>query len=60
MQGRFQQGRPLRKTNLASEQPDRVKTLRQRYDAFARQAVPPRSAPRAADFRVPKVWGEKD
>jgi arylsulfatase A-like enzyme len=51
---------PYEKTNLALQQPDKVKALRQRYDEFARQAAPPRSAPRAADFRVPKVWGEKD
>ena len=26
----------------------------------ARQAAPPRSAPKASDFRSPRVWGEPD
>ena len=37
-----------------------VKELRARYDAYAKQAVPPRSRPKAAGFQSPKVWGEKD
>jgi hypothetical protein len=37
-----------------------VKELRARYDAYARQAVPPKSRPMPADFQSPKVWGEKD
>jgi arylsulfatase A-like enzyme len=48
------------KNNLASGQPDKVKELRERYDALARQAVKPKQAPKAADFKSPRVWGEKE
>lgn len=47
------------KTNLADQHPDKVKELRARLDAFAQQAVPPKSSPKAADFQTPKVWGER-
>ncbi len=48
------------KNNLAATQPEKVKELRARLEAFAKQAVPSKSAPKAADFQSPKVWGEKD
>lgn len=48
------------KINLAEQQPDKVKELRTRLEAFAKQAVVPKSAPKAADFKTPKVWGEGD
>jgi arylsulfatase A-like enzyme len=32
---------PSEKTNLADKEPDRLATLRARYDAYARQALPP-------------------
>jgi arylsulfatase A-like enzyme len=50
---------PSERTNLAGKHPDRVKTLRARYDALAAQAVPPKIKPRPADFQVPKIWGER-
>ena len=37
-----------------------MKELRARYDAYLKEAVPPKARPKPADFRVPKVWGEKD
>jgi len=37
---------PGEKKNLASERPDKVKELRARYAALARQAVPPKNAAR--------------
>jgi arylsulfatase A-like enzyme len=46
--------------NLAAEHPDKVKALRARYEAYLKEAVPPRARPKPADFQVPKVWGEKD
>ena len=49
---------PSEKNNLASSQPEKVKELRARYEASARQAVPPKSQPKAKNFRVPKVWGQ--
>ncbi len=51
---------PSEKTNLAAEQSDKLKELRAKYDALARQAVPPKSHAKPKDFVVPKVWGEKD
>ena len=51
---------PYEKTNLAVEQPEKVKELRTRLDGFAKQAVPPKSAPKEAGYKTPKVWGEKD
>jgi arylsulfatase A-like enzyme len=51
---------PNEKHNLAAANPEKVKELRERYEALARQAVRPKSAPKAADFRSPRVWGERD
>jgi arylsulfatase A-like enzyme len=51
---------PYEKTNLADAYPDRVQQLRQRYDAFAAQAVPPKLHPPTATYKPPKVWGEVD
>jgi arylsulfatase A-like enzyme len=49
---------PSEKMNLAGNHPQRVRELRARLDAYARQAVPPKARPKAADFMSPKVWGE--
>jgi arylsulfatase A-like enzyme len=51
---------PSEKTNLAAKHPEKVKELRARYDAFAKQQVAPKAAPKATGFKSPKVWGEKD
>ena len=51
---------PTERTNLAEQQPDRVRELRARLQAYAQQAVPPRSAPKRKDFVSPKIWGEGD
>jgi arylsulfatase A-like enzyme len=51
---------PYEKTNLAAKNPDVVKELRAKLAAYAKQAVPPKSRPKPADFVSPKVWGEKD
>ena len=51
---------PSEKTNLAAKHPEKVKELRARLEAFAKQAVPPKSAPKTADFKTPAVWGQKD
>jgi arylsulfatase A-like enzyme len=51
---------PSEKTNLAAQQPERLRELRARLEAYARQAVPPKAAPKAKDFRVPAVWGEQE
>ena len=49
---------PYEKTNLAEQQPAKAAELRDRLEAYAKQAVPPKATPRAADFVVPPVWGE--
>jgi arylsulfatase A-like enzyme len=49
---------PYEKTDLARDHPDKVKDLRDRYQAFAHQALPPKAAPKAPGFHSPKVWGE--
>jgi len=51
---------PSERTNLAALHPNKIKELQASYDALARQAVPPKSAPRAAGFKSPRVWGEPD
>ncbi|WP_414664755.1 arylsulfatase B [Horticoccus sp. 23ND18S-11] len=51
---------PYEKTNLAGSEPARVKELRARLDGYARAAVPSKQAPRADDFKVPAVWGERE
>jgi arylsulfatase A-like enzyme len=51
---------PSEKVNLATRHPDKVNELRTRYDAFARQQVPPKATSKAKDFKSPKIWGEKD
>ncbi len=50
---------PYEKNNLAKSHPDKVKDLQARYDRMAAQAIPPKSKPKAPDFKSPKVWGEK-
>ena len=51
---------PYEKTNLAASQPGKVKELRARYDALARQAVPPKSEAAVPGFKAPAVWGEQN
>ncbi len=49
---------PSETKNVAAENPAKVKELQARYEAFAKQAVPPKSVPKPAGFTVPKIWGE--
>ncbi len=51
---------PNEKHDVASANPEKVAELRKLYEAYARQAVPPKSAPRAPGFKSPRVWGEPD
>ena len=48
------------KQDLSTERPEKVKELRARYDALAKQAAKPGNQPKAPDYKAPKVWGEKD
>jgi arylsulfatase A-like enzyme len=49
---------PFEKNNQAASHPEKVKELRARYDELAREAVPPRAAPKPPGFQSPRVWGE--
>ena len=49
---------PYEKTNLAAQEPAKVAELRARYDAYAREAVPPKARPAPAGYKAPKIWGE--
>jgi arylsulfatase A-like enzyme len=51
---------PSEKTNLAAQEPERVRELRARLESYAKEAIPPKAAPKGKDFQSPKVWGEKD
>jgi arylsulfatase A-like enzyme len=51
---------PFEKTNLADKQPERVKELLARLDAYHKAAVPAKGGPQPAGYKAPKVWGEKD
>jgi arylsulfatase A-like enzyme len=51
---------PYEKVNLADKHPEKVAELRARLDEFASQAIPPKSAPMAANFKSPKIWGEPE
>jgi arylsulfatase A-like enzyme len=49
---------PGESRNRASARPDLVRELKARYAAYAEQAVPLVGGDKAADFKVPAVWGE--
>jgi hypothetical protein len=51
---------PYEKSNLAEKNPEMLRKLRARLDGYAKAAVPSKQAPRAADFKVPAVWGEQE
>jgi arylsulfatase A-like enzyme len=48
------------KHDLAAEKPEKVKELRARYDALAKQAAKPSNARKPPGYTPPKVWGEKE
>lgn len=49
---------PYEKTNLAAQNPEKVKELEARLDAYTRATVPSKQAPPPPGFKSPKVWGE--
>jgi arylsulfatase A-like enzyme len=51
---------PYEKMNLAASHPEKLAELRSRLETLAQEAVPPKSAPKAADFKSPRIWGESD
>ena len=48
------------KHNLAAAEPEKVKELRARYDALAKQAAKPSNQTKPPGYRSPKVWGEQE
>lgn len=48
---------PGEQRNVAETNPGKVQELRDRYQALADQAVPPKLKPRDSNFKTPKVWG---
>ena len=51
---------PSEAKNVAQMNPEKLRELRARYDAYAKAQVPPKIRPKPRDFKVPKIWGEKD
>jgi hypothetical protein len=50
---------PTKKNNVAEHYPEKVKSLRQKLDKFAGQAVPPKGGDsKPANFNAPAVWGD--
>ena len=49
---------PFEKNDLAQQQPDKVRELRQALAKFADEAVPPKASPQPKTFKIPAVWGE--
>jgi hypothetical protein len=50
---------PGEKQDRAAAEPEKVKQLQARLDAYAALAVAPKNKPQAKDFRTPRVWGEQ-
>lgn len=48
------------KHDLAAEQLEKVKELRARYDALAKQAAKPGNQSKPPGYTAPKVWGQPD
>ena len=44
--------------DLSSSHPEKSQQLRERYDALAKDAVPPKSTPKPEGFQSPEIWGE--
>lgn len=51
---------PNEKTNLVDANPGKAAELRAKLDELAAQAAPPKIAPKSADFKTPRVWGQAD
>ncbi|MGL6074381.1 MAG: arylsulfatase B [Fimbriiglobus sp.] len=51
---------PYEKENLATREPAKVKELKTKLAGFAKDAAAPKLKPKAANFKTPKIWGEKD
>jgi len=54
----YLKGDPYEKTNLAESETAKLDELRAILDRYAKESIPPKQAPMAADFKVPEIWGE--
>jgi arylsulfatase A-like enzyme len=52
------QSDPGEKQNLADAEPERLRELRKRYEAYLREAAPALATPKPKDYKAPAVWGE--
>lgn len=50
---------PYEKTNLAAEQPERVKAMLARYETYFKAAAPPKFEEAPVDYKAPAIWGEQ-
>lgn len=49
---------PFEKNNLAGAEPAKTAELKLLLEAYSRQAIPPKSKAKSADFKSPEIWGE--
>lgn len=50
---------PSERKNVAAEHPEKVTELRERLDAYAKEAVAPKAAKQPpADYKAPAIWGD--
>jgi arylsulfatase A-like enzyme len=49
---------PFEQNNLAAEDPERVRRLRTRLDAYRSAAEPPKAENEPANHKPPRVWGQ--
>jgi arylsulfatase A-like enzyme len=49
---------PFEQRDRSAAEPEKMRELRARYDAFVRQAIPPPARPAPKHLESPAVWGE--
>lgn len=49
---------PYEQNNLAAQNPERVRQLRARLEAYQAAAVPPKAENQPANHQPPRVWGQ--
>jgi arylsulfatase A-like enzyme len=49
---------PSEKNNVAASETEKLREMRGRYEAFAKQQVPAKARPKPANFKSPEIWGE--
>jgi arylsulfatase A-like enzyme len=49
---------PYEQNNLAAQNPEKVRQLRARLEAYRAAAVPPKAENQPANHKAPRVWGQ--